>query len=118
MTNISDATTAMINNAEAVVETMSPSAPAQNDFNLDSFLSNNQIDAEPNTQQTDVPVGQIQSFVGQPEPLDSLQPQTPTENTFIEKEETPVVANDKKCPNCGAKLPLEAKFCYLCGKPL
>lgn len=118
VTNISDATTAMINNAEAVVETMSPSAPAQNDFNLDSFLSNNQIDAEPNTQQTDVPVGQIQSFVGQPEPLDSLQPQTPTENTFIEKEETPVVANDKKCPNCGAKLPLEAKFCYLCGKPL
>ena len=118
VTNIADTTQAMINNAEAAAETMPATAPVQSDFNLDNFLSNNQIDADPNAQPANAPVGQIQSFVGQPEPLDSLQPQTPTTSTFIEKEETPVAANDKKCPNCGAKLPLEAKFCYLCGKPL
>lgn len=118
VTNIADTTPAMINNAAAAAETIPATSPTPDGFNLDNFLSNNQIDADPNAQSANAPIGQIQSFVGQPEPLDSLQPQTPTTSTFIEKEETPVAANDKKCPNCGAKLPLEAKFCYLCGKPL
>ena len=118
VTNIVDTTQAMINNAAAAAETIPATAPTPDGFNLDNFLSNNQMDAEPNMQQTDVPVGQIQSFVGQPEPLDSLQPQAPTENSFVAPVETVVTDNSKKCPNCGAKLPPEAKFCYLCGKPL
>ena len=118
VTNITDTSTAMINNAEAAAETMPVTSQTQNNFNLDNFLSNNQIDANPNAQVTNTPVGQIQSFVGQPEPLDSMHPQTATDNSFIEKEEVPAITNDKKCPNCGAKLPSEAKFCYLCGKAL
>ena len=118
VTNIVDTTQAMINNAAAAAETIPATAPTPDGFNLDNFLSNNQMDAEPNIQQTNVPVGQIQSFVGQPEPLDSLQPQAPTENSFVAPVETVVTDNSKKCPNCGAKLPPEAKFCYLCGKPL
>lgn len=116
VTNIVDTTQAMINNAAAAAETIPATAPTPDGFNLDNFLSNNQMDAEPNMQQTDVPVGQIQSFVGQLEPSDFIREKS-TLNNFVEKEEK-VVESNKICQNCGAKLPQEAKFCYLCGKQL
>ena len=116
VTNIVGTTQAMINNAAAAAETIPATAPTPDGFNLDNFLSNNQMDAEPNMQQTDVPVGQIQSFVGQLEPSDFIREKS-TLNNFVEKEEK-VVESNKICQNCGAKLPQEAKFCYLCGKQL
>ena len=116
VTNIETTTPAMINNAAAAANTIPANSPALTGFNLDNFLSNNQIDAEPNQTETTTPVGQIQSFVGQLEPTSSERKEE-VQTNFIEKEEK-VVEKDKICANCGAKLPQEAKFCYLCGKPV
>lgn len=103
----------MINNAAAAAETIPATAPTPDGFNLDNFLSNNQMDAEPNMQQTDVPVGQIQSFVGQPEPLVLYSLRLQHENSFVAPVETVVTDNSKKCPNCGAKLTARSKVLLL-----
>lgn len=116
VTDISNTAPAVVNNATTIAETtpiLTPVSPSNN-FDLNNFLNSNGFDTTKTESENTVELGKIESYVGQPNP--TIIPPNPDKDIFIPHEEEKKAPVDKVCPNCGAKIPPESKFCNLCGK--